>query len=97
MNYTVGSFVFISSSNANQKYNRIKLCNESVIKINFLTTSFAFFEVSVAWGMGVWKDANDPLLSSKYCISSNSSKTCSCRLDFRRFRVQSSILGGSHT
>lgn len=54
MNYTVGSFVFISSSNANQKYNRIKLCNESVIKINFLTTSFAFFEVSVAWGYGVW-------------------------------------------
>lgn len=52
MNYTVGSFVFISSSNANQKYNRIKLCNESVIKINFLTTSFAFFEVSVAWGYG---------------------------------------------
>ena len=56
MNYIVGNFVFIPSSTANHKGNRIKLCRESVIKINFLTSLKAFIVLRAPCLLGSTED-----------------------------------------
>ena len=56
MNYIVGNFVFIPSSTANHKGNRIKLCSESVIKINFLTSLKAFIVLRAPSLLGSTED-----------------------------------------